>query len=56
MYQLTEELRQQVFNCIAGAIHPNATFGNVNELMAALQSLKPVETEKDDKNTTSNKR
>ena len=43
MYQLTEELRQQVFNCIAGAIHPGATFGDVNELMLALQALEPVD-------------
>ena len=41
MYHITEEMRQQILQCIAGATHTTLPFHVVNSLLVDLNNLKP---------------
>ena len=41
MIQITEELRQQIIQCVAGATHTTVPFHAVNALLNELSSIRP---------------
>jgi hypothetical protein len=41
MLLITEELRQKIIQCIAGATHTTVPFHAVNDLLTELSSVKP---------------